>query len=319
MERRAYKYRIYPNLEQKVFFAKTFGCTRFIYNQMLADRIEYYNTCSEKLHNTPAQYKEEYPWLKEVDSLALANSALHLDTAFRNYFRDQKIGFPRFKSKRGSKNAYTTNNQNGTIKIENGMIRLPKVGEVKMKQHRELKENCKIKSATISMNAKEEYYVSVLVEYESQVQDVNIEKVIGLDYSMHELYVDSNGIVAEYPKYYRKVEKKLKKEQRKLSFMEKKSNNYEKQKKKIAGIHIKIANQRKDFLHKLSRKLERENDAVCIEDLNMKAMSQTMNFGKTVNDNGWGMFVTFLEYKLKEVGKKLIKIDLSYGQFLKLP
>ena len=307
MERKAYKFRIYPNEEQKLFFAKTFGCVRFIYNKMLSDRIDYYNEHQKKLHNTPANYKKEYEWLKEVDSLALANAAIHLDTAYNNFFRDPKIGFPKYKSKRNSKKTYTTNNQKGTIYIEKEMIRLPKIGKIKMKQHRKINEKEKIKSVTVSLNGKGEYYVSILVEYENQVPNININKVIGLDYGMHELYVDSNGTVADYPKYFYQKEKRLKREQRRLSRMKKGSNNYEKQRKKLSSIHIKIANQRKDFLHKLSRKIERENDAVCIEDLDMLEMSK--KYGKTVSDNGWRMFITFLEYKLRNVGKKLIKVN----------
>ena len=134
---KAYKYRIYPNKEQQKYFAKTFGCTRFIYNKMLADKIEYYKKTGEMLNNTPAQYQKEYPWLKEVDSLALANAQLNLDKAYKNFFRDKSVGFPKFKSRKRNRHSYTTNNQNGTVTIMNGYIKLPKLkSAVKIKQHR---------------------------------------------------------------------------------------------------------------------------------------------------------------------------------------
>lgn len=309
----AYKMRIYPDNEQVIMFHKTFGCTRFIYNLMLSDKIKHYEETGQMLKNTPAQYKSEYSFLKEVDSLALANVQLNLELSFRNHFRDSKHnGFPKFKSKKRSKKSYTTNNQDGTIYIENGYIRLPKIGKVKIKQHRPIKENSIIKSATITETPNGEFYISVLVEYENQVQTQEIKKVIGLDYSMHELYVDSDGNTSKYPRYYRKSEERLAREQRKLSHMEYGSNNYEKQRVKVANLHMTVSNKRKDFLHKQSRMITNSYDAVCIEDLNMKSMSQTMNFGKSVTDNGWGMFVRMLEYKLESVGKKLIKINKFY-------
>ena len=133
---RAYKFRLYPNEEQKIMFAKTFGCVRFIYNKMLEDKIKYYQETKDKLNNTPAQYKSEFEWLKEVDSLALANAQMNLQSAYNNFFRSPKVGFPKFKSKRKDKNSYTTNNQNGTVSIIGGKLRLPKVGLVKVIQHR---------------------------------------------------------------------------------------------------------------------------------------------------------------------------------------
>ena len=193
------------------------------------------------------------------------------------------------------------------------MIKLPKIGFVKMKQHREIPEGHKLKSVTVSKNPSGKYYISVLFKYEDTIEEAEPEKFIGLDFSMRELYVDSNGNCPEYPRYYRKMEKKLAREQRKLSKMTKGSNNYHKQRRKIALIHEKIANQRKDFLHKESRQIANAYDCVCIEDLNMKAMSQSLNFGKSVSDNGWGMFTAFLQYKLEKGGKRLIKVDRFYA------
>ena len=182
-----------------------------------------------------------------------------------------------------------------------------------MNQHRTIPENYKLKSVTISKNASEKYYVSILFEYENQVQKTEPQKFLGLDFSMSELYVASDGTSANYPRFYRKSLKKLEREQRKLSKMQKGSNNRNKQRIKVARLHEKVANQRKDFLHKQSRQIANAYDCVCIEDLNMKAMSQALNFGKSVADNGWGMFTTFLQYKLEESGKQLVRIDKFFA------
>lgn len=307
---KAYKFRIYPNEEQRIIFAKTFGSTRFIYNKMLSDKIDYYQQTKQRLNNTPAMYKLEYEWLKEVDSLALTNAQINLQKAFTNFFTNPKSGFPKFKCKHRNRKSYTTNNQVNTITLENGFLKLPKMADlVKIKQHRQIPKDYKIKSATISQTPSGKYYVSILCEYEDQVQPTKPQTFIGLDFSMHELYVDNNGNEPAYPRYYRQAEQKLAREQRKLSKMQKGSNNRNKQRIKIAKLHEKVANQRKDFLHKQSKQIANAYDCVCIEDLDMKAMSQCLNFGKSVADNGWGMFTTFLKYKLEDLGKQLIKID----------
>lgn len=306
MANKAYKFRIYPNTKQKILFAKTFGCVRFIYNKMLSDKIKYYEETRQKRNNTPAQYKTEFEWLKEVDSLALANAQMNLQKAYNNFFRSPKVGFPKFKSKHRNKNSYTTNNQKGSVAIENGYIKLPKIGLVKLNQHRQISSDYKLKSVTISQTPSGKYYASVLFEYENQVQETELQNFLGLDFSMYELYKDSNGNEPAYPRYYRQAEKRLKRSQRKLSLMQKGSKNRNKQR-------IKVANQRKDFLHKQSMRIANDYDCVCIEKLDMKAMSQCLNFGKSVSDNGWGMFVTFLQYKLEELGKKLVKVDKFFA------
>ena len=309
MANRAYKFRIYPNAEQAVTFAQTFGCVRFIYNKMLGDKIVYYNATKEKLKNTPAQYKKIYAFLKEVDSLALANAQLNLQTAYNNFFDRPNMGFPKFKSKKNNRNSYTTNNQNGSVRLENGRIKLPKVGFVKIKQHREIPENYTIKSVTVSRAPSGKYYASILFEYEQVIIPTEVRETIGLDFSMTELFVDSNGEEAHYPRYYRRKLEKLKRMSRALSKMEKFSANWYKQKRKLAVLHEKIANQRKDFLHKQSRQIANAYDLVGVEDLNMKAMSQALNFGKSVADNSWGMFRTLLKYKLEEQGKHFVTVD----------
>ncbi len=308
---RAYKFRLYPNEEQKILFAKTFGCVRFIYNQMLSDKIAHYKETGTKLNNTPAQYKKEFEWLKEVDSLALANAQMNLQTAYNNFFRTPKVGFPKFKSKKRDRDSYTTNNQNGTVSIIEKKLRLPKVGLVKMVQHRIISDNEKIKSATITRTPSGKYYVSILVEYDKVVPNVELsrDKAIGLDYASHSFYVDSQGREADYPKFYRKAQAKLAHEQRKLANMKYGSNNYYKQKIRVARVHEKVANQRLDWIHKLSTQLANEYDIVCVEDINMQNMARSLKLGKSTNDNGFGMFRDILSYKLTDRGKAFVKID----------
>lgn len=305
----AYVFRLYPNEEQKIMLAKTFGCVRFIYNKMLQDRIDYYKKTGKSLNNTPAQYKSEFIWLKEVDSLALANAQLNLNKAYKNFFSHSNNGFPKFKSKKKHRFSYSTNNQKGSVRIENGCIRLPKVGYVKLKQHREILPNSTIKTVTVRQNPSGKYYVSILVEYDNQILPIIPHKFVGLDFSMPELYVDSEGNCPKYPRPYRKAEKQLARLQRKFSRTKNTSNNHQKLRIRVARLHEHIANQRKDFLHKKSAELAMKYDVVGIEDLNMKNMARTLHFGKSVADNGWGMFTNMLSYKLAWQGKQLIKID----------
>lgn len=313
---RAYKYRIYPDNEQKVFFAKSFGCCRFIYNKMLADKIEAYNRDGRMPDCTPAQYKGEYPWLKEVDSLALVNVQLHLEKAYKEFFTQKKAGFPKFKSKRRSRRSYTTNLVNGNISVDGSGIRLPKAGRVKAVIHRKAPDTYKLKSVTVSQEPSGEYYASILYEYEEVENQAASEdkelRILGIDYAMQGLGVMSDGRRCDYPGYYKAASEKLAREQRKLSHCEKGSRNYEKQRKRVAARHQKVKNQRRDYQNKLSHQLAAGYDVVAVEDLDMKAMSQCMNFGKSVMDNGYGQFLDMLEYKLAANRGKLVRIDRFY-------
>ena len=169
----AYRYRAYPSEAQAILLAKTFGCARFLWNQMLCDIKACYEKEQKIPYPTPAQYKADHEWLKEVDSLALANVQLDLRQAFQRFFKDKKAGYPNFKSKHHSKKSYTTNLVNGNITVSDKTIRLPKVGEVKIKKHRTAPEDWKLKSVTISQEPSGKYYVSVLYEYESQYREDN--------------------------------------------------------------------------------------------------------------------------------------------------
>ena len=319
---KAIKYRIYPTREQAVLFAKTFGCCRKVYNLMLADKMESYQATGKFVAVTPAKYKKEYSYLKEVDSLALANAQINLQSAFRSRFtkkRKRKNGFPKFKSAKKSRKSYTTNNQKGTITLmDSRYIKLPKVGKVKAKIHRQPEMDWQLKSATVSQNSDGKYYVSVLFELESQPSAYVADKTnaIGLDYASDGLYVDDNGNKGTNHKYYRESHRKLAKAQRRLSRMqgskkkEEKSANYLKQLKKVNRIHRRIANQRLDNLHKISTEIANQYDVVCVESLNMKSMSnKKFGNGKSTMDNGNGMFLKMLEYKFADRKKYFVKVD----------
>lgn len=315
--RRAYRYRIYPEREQRILLAKTFGCCRFIYNRMLSDKIEWYEKHQEMLRTTPAQYKQEYEWLKEVDSLALSNVQLHLEEAYRKFFREPKAGFPRFKSKRKPRQSYTTSAVNNNIRLEGKRLRLPKVGKVKIILHRQIPKDAILKSVTIAREATGKYYASLLCELpepENQRTPVSAKeaKILGIDYAMHGMGVFSDGTKAEYPGYYKAAQERLAREQRKLSHCMKGSRNYEKQRRRVAICHEKVRHQRADYQHKQTRKLAERFDAVAVEDLDMKALSQCLHLGKGIMDNGYGAFLQKLAYKLEEQGKELIRIDKWY-------
>lgn len=321
---KAYKFRIYPNKEQEVLLLKTFGCCRKIWNLMLNDKIRAYEKDKTILFTTPAMYKEDYPYLREVDSLALANVQLNLQSAYRNCFdktRVKRNGFPKFKSRKSSKNSYTTNNQKGSVKIlDTKHIKLPKLGIIKAVVHRLPKDDWKLKSATISMTRDGKYYCSILFEYEIDIKPVKItNNVLGLDYKSDGLYMDSNGKIGTNHKFYRETHKKLAKEQRRLSRKkgskknEKKSKNYIEQLIKVNKIYRKISNQRLDNLHKISNEIANQYDVVCVENLDMKAMSNKgFGNGKATLDNGYGMFLNLLEYKLLDRGKHFVRIEKLY-------
>jgi putative transposase len=298
---KAYRFRLYPNNEQAILIDKTIGSARFIYNKMLSDKIEHYNETKTSLRNTPAQYKDEFEWLREVDSFGLCYAQMALETAYRNFFRSPKTGFPNFKAKNKVKWSYSTYVR-GDVVFGN-KVKLPKLGLVSAKVHREVTGVCKTLNITKTRTNK--YYISILTEYEKIEPTKNIETAIGLDYSSKALYIDSNGNSARYPRFFRGTQTKLARRQRELSGMKLGSNNYCKQKIRVALVHEKIANQRKDFLEKLSYNLSQDFDLVCLENLDMKAMAQCLKLGKSTNDNGFGMFVSMLERKCKAT----IKVD----------
>ena len=314
---KAYKYRIYPNKEQKIQIAKTFGCCRFVYNQTLAYRKDAYEKEKKPVSRTDCnnycnrELKKKYEWLKEVDKFSLTNAIYNMDAAYRKFFKEH-TGYPKFKSKHDNHKSYTTNFTNGNIvaDFEHGKIKLPKLKTVKAKPHR--KFTGKIKSATISQVPSGKYYVSVLVETE-HVEMPRRNKNIGLDLGIKDLCITSDGEKYENPKTIRKYEKKLVKLQRQLAHKEKRSRNYYKQSRKIALCHEKIKNARKDYLQKVSYKIISENQVIVSENLQIKNMVKNHHLAKSITDASWYELTRQLEYKAKWNGRQYVKIDTFYA------
>ena len=304
---KTYKYRIYPNKLQKEYLNKTFGCVRFIYNKMLSDKIEYYEKTGEMLKNTPAQYKKEYQFLKEVDSLALANAQMNLDKAYKNFFRDKSVGFPKFKSKKTNRFSYTTNNQNGTISVDGNFVKIPKLkSKIKIVLHRQFKGL--IKSATISKTPSNQYYISILVDTEN-IQLPKNDNKIGIDMGLDVFCTLSNGAKIKNPRFIKQYENKLAYEQRKLVRKIKGSKRYEKQRIKVAKLYEKITNCRKDFLHKISNIITNDNQVIIMETLSSKEVQQNKQLAKSVSDVSWYEFSRQLKYKSNWKGKTFHKIN----------
>ena len=319
---RAIKYRLYPSEQQRILIAKTIGASRFVYNKMLELSKEAYANGEKFTSRNAFNYrltklKKEYEWLNEVDSTALTAANDNLADSFKGFF-EKRTGFPNFHKKKlsGSYTSKRIKNSNN-ISVGDKNVRLPKIGLIKAKIHKEPNPDWPIKSATVSIESDGKYYVSVLFEFERDINKVPVStNAIGLDYASEGLYVDSNGKIGTNHKYYRESQAKLAKEQRRLSRMqgskkgEPKSNNYIKQLRKVNKIQRHIANQRLDNLHKVTTEIANQYDVVCIESLNMRAMANKgFGNGKATLDNGYGLFQNMLEYKLSDRGKHFVKVD----------
>ena len=313
---KAYKYRIYPNNKQKIQIAKTFGCCRFVYNQTLAYRKEVYEEEKKSVSKIDCinyctrQLKKEYEWLKEADKFALTNAVCNMDTAYQKFFKEH-AGYPKFKSKRNSYKSYKTNftHDNIAVDFECNRVKLPKLKGVKAKLHRNF--SGQIKSATISQVPSGRYYVSILVETE-HVELPHTSQNIGIDLGIKDLCITSDGKKYENLKTVKKYENKLAKLQRQLAHKKKGSQNYRKAKKKIALCYEKMANVRKDCLHKISHEIISENQVIVSEKLRVKDMMKNHHLAKFISDASWYELTRQLEYKAKWNGRKYIKIDTFY-------
>lgn len=324
--KKAYKFRIYPNFSQKQQIEKTFGCIRQVYNDFLEMCIEKYaEDHSLKLRKYDLikilpDYKEGYEYLKEVDSVALQQAVIHLHSAYINFF-EHRGSFPKFKSKRND-HSYTTMKINNNIRLHGNEIQIPKLGRVKVVLSRSMPESFSFTTVTISRVANL-YFVTLTGEEDNPnaqlfdtLEKLDVNKSIGLDFSLAHLYVDSDGNHADMPKYLQNDLKKLARLTRKASKCQKGSKNSIKAWQKVRKEQLHISNQRKDFLHKESRKIANKYDYVFVENLDLKSMQSRdtkMKIGRNVSDRAYGTFVNFLDYKLRWLGKELIKVGKYFA------
>ena len=314
-QKRAYQYRIYPTDEQKQIFARTFGCARFVYNWALRLRTDayyqeqkriYYSETSAML--TDLKQQPEYSWLNEVSCVPTQQALRHLDKAFRNFF-EGRTEYPKFHSKHGEQSAeYTTS----AFKWDGQQLTLAKMDEpLSIVWSRPLPKGCKPTTVTVTKDTAGRYFVSILVEQDIKSLPI-VNKQVGLDLGLKSMVITSDGEHVGNPKYFAKDEKKLAKAQRRLSAKKKGSKNRAKARLKVARLHAKIADRRQDYQHKLSTRIIRENQTICIEDLSVKNMVKNPKLAKAISDVGWAEFTRQLAYKAQWYGRTLIKIDKFY-------
>ncbi|MEH7514112.1 IS200/IS605 family element RNA-guided endonuclease TnpB [Gottfriedia acidiceleris] len=317
---KAYKFRIYPTNEQETLIAKTIGCSRFVFNHFLEQWNDTYketgkgltyNSCSAEL----TKLKKELVWLKEVDSIALQSSLKNLEDSYSRFFKKQNNA-PRFKSKKNRVQSYTTKETNGNIAVVGNKMKLPKLGLVRFAKSREV--HGRVLNATVRRTPSGKYFVSILAEVDVLPLE-KAESSIGIDLGITDFAILSDGSKIDNNKFTAKMEKKLKREQRKLSrratYAKKNginlldAKNYQKQKRKVARLHERVLNQRDDFLNKLSTEIIKNHDLICIETLNTKGMLRNHKLAKSISDVSWSAFVTKLEYKAMWYDKTIMKVS----------
>lgn len=349
---KAYKYRLSPNPVQQQYFAQAFGCARLLYNQLLDWWIVNYRIAKQndtQMENLPLVtfFKKQFPFLKDIDALALMNARRNFEASLKNYFQSKKgkrkgkkVGFPTFKKKGVSKDSFTTNNIYNNIRILDNSIKLPKIGYVKFVNHRPLPADSKIIAVNVSKTPSNIYYISVMVECADNYKvrnNVSEPNVVGLDMSLSQFVVDSDNTTdntkTKYVRQYRKNERRLKRLQRILSrrqlittdemvYSKKKqknvpkverSKNREKARLRLAKLHQHISNCRRDFSIKQALYYARNYDVVVIEDINLQDMQRTLHLGKSISDLGFGIFKEWLSYKCDEYDTLLVKTDKWYA------
>lgn len=314
---RAYKYRIYPTDEQKVLFAKTFGCCRFVYNWALNLKIEAYKQEKKSIGNVEltnrmkSELKAEHEWLSEVNSQSLQSALRNLDSAYTNFFRNTKtVGFPRFKSRRDRQSFLCP--QHCRVDFEKGTLTIPKAKDISAVPHRKFKGM--VKTVTISMTPSGKYFASVLVDttiQELPASAIQGNTTLGIDLGIKSLAVCSDGRTFDNPKNLQRSLDRLKLLQKRLSRKQKGSANRNKARIRVARLQERIANCRKDNLHKITHALTHDSQVrtLCMEDLNVKGMQHNHHLAQAVGDASFGMFLMLLEYKCRWYGVNLIKID----------
>ena len=314
---RAYKYRIYPTDEQRVLFAKTFGCCRFVYNWALNLKIEAYKERKETLGNVyltnlmKSELKAEHEWLSDVNSQSLQSALRNLDSAYTNFFRNTKaVGFPRFKSRKDRQSFLCP--QHCRVDFSKGTITVPKAKDIPAVLHRKFRGN--VKTVTVSMTPSGKYFASVLVDtglQEMPVEEVKRDTALGIDLGIKSLAVCSDGRTFGNPKNLQGSLDRLALLQKRLSRKQKGSANRNKARIRVARLQERISNQRKDNLHKITHALTHDNQvrAICMEGLNVKGMQRNHHLAQAVGDASFGLFLTMLEYKCRWYGVNLIKID----------
>ncbi len=310
------KARLYPTQEQVELFEKTFGCCRYIWNRMLSDEQTFYAATDKHFIPTPAKYKKEAPFLKEVDNQALIQEHVKLSQAFRVFFRSpETFGYPKFKDKKKDKDSFTACNHTfpsgDTIYTTKDGIRMTKAGVVKAVFPRRPRSSWKLKRITVEKTKSGKYYCCILYEYtvkEPEPVEPADDSTVGLKYSLPHFYVTDTGETADSPHWMAESCEKLKKLQRRMCRMQPGSKNYREAVRKYRELNEHIANQRRDYIQKESRRLADEWDAVCVRADDMDAVSRAVTLGN-VMDSGFGAFRECLKYKLAQQGKQLIMVD----------